>query len=82
MGVFATACSLTGTIFAVDKLAQICHQSGFIAVFIAAAEVVCGELVMSGSSSYAARMSPQVIDHELSSKDALVINTHNLPGGP
>ena len=84
VGSFIAGSNITGTIFDVDRIAVMCHKSGFLACFDYAATCPYVDINMNGASQHGyesfAKLSQD--DQKLAYKDAIFLSPHKLVGGP
>lgn len=80
IGSFSAGSNISGTLFDVDRLSQICHSYGALACFDYAAVSPYVNINMSGPSPH--RRFAFKVDPELCWKDAIIVSPHKLVGGP
>ena len=80
IGAFSAGSNITGTLFDVDRLAQICHTYGARACFDYAAVSPYVNINMSGPSPH--RRFEFIVDDDMCWKDAIIVSPHKLVGGP
>jgi len=80
IGAFSEGSNISGTLYDVDRLAQICHENNALAVFDYAAVSPYVNINMSGPSPH--RRWDHIVDDDLCWKDAIIVSPHKLVGGP
>ena len=80
IGSFSAGSNISGTLFDVDRLSQICHTYGALAVFDYAAVAPYVNINMTGPSPH--RRFDFEVDPDLCWKDAIIVSPHKLVGGP
>lgn len=80
IGAFSAGSNISGTLYDVDRLAQICHENNALACFDYAAVSPYVNINMSGPSPH--RRWDYIVDDDLCWKDAIIVSPHKLVGGP
>ena len=80
IGAFSAGSNVSGTLFDADRLAQICHANGALAVFDYAAVAPYVNINMNGPSPN--RRFDFQVNPEMCWKDAVIVSPHKLVGGP
>lgn len=80
IGSFSAGSNITGALFDVDRMAQICHENNALACFDYAAVSPYVNINMSGPSPI--RHHDFKVNPKLCWKDAIIVSPHKAIGGP